>query len=165
VPTILWQQALEAQFVPRLPPSRHDLLVLVSRTEQRRLHHYGIEFEQLLYQDHALAALRSKLKQAKTYRTAHSAIARHKADDIQAGIIQIKYHPGDLSRIWVLDPFSDRYLEVAAVDKDYTENLSLWKHRVIKRYARAANWDARSISTLSCSQKRAYSSSLLRRCV
>jgi hypothetical protein len=35
----------------------------------------------------------------------------------------------------VLDPFSDHYLEVAAVDQDYTENLSLWKHRVITRYA------------------------------
>jgi putative transposase len=133
IPAILWQQALEGQFVPRLPPSRNDLLVLISRTTKRILHHYGIEFEQLLYQDHQLTALRNKFNQAKKYRTAHNDIAHE--DDIKAKRIQIKYHPGDLSRIWVLDPFSNQYLEVEAMDKDYTKNLSLWKHRVIKRYA------------------------------
>jgi putative transposase len=60
VPAILWQQALEAPCVPRLPPSHNDLLLLVSRTEQRLLHHYGVAFEQLLYQNHALAPPRCK---------------------------------------------------------------------------------------------------------
>lgn len=147
IPAKLWQQALEEQFVPRLPPSRNDLLVLVSRTTTRKLHHYGIEFEHLLYQDPNLSPLRSKLKRARTYRTTHGEIAAAKHDDIRAGIIHIKYHPGDLSRIWVQDPFSDQYLEVRAVDKDYTNNLSLWKHRVITRYAheelkRQVNQDA-----------------------
>lgn len=54
---------------------------------------------------------------------------------MRRGTVQIKYHPGDLSRIWVHDPFSDQYLEVRAVDQDYTNNISLWKHRVITRYA------------------------------
>ncbi|GHO60593.1 Mu transposase C-terminal domain-containing protein [Ktedonobacter robiniae] len=134
IPARLWEQALEEHFVPRLPPSRNDLLVLVSRTATRTIHHYGIEFEQLRYQDPKLAALRSKLARAKTYRSTHSAIARHREDEIKEGIVHIKYYPGDLSRIWVLDPFSNRYLEVEAVDKDYTQQLSLWKHRVIKRY-------------------------------
>jgi putative transposase len=135
IPAQLWQQALEDQFIPRLPPSRNDLLVLVSRTTTRKLHHYGIEFEHLLYQDPNLSPLRSKLKRARTYRTAHSEIATTKHNDIRAGLVHIKYHPGDLSRIWVCDPFSDQYLEVRAVDKDYTDNLSLWKHRIITRYA------------------------------
>jgi putative transposase len=135
IPAQLWQQALEKQFIPRLPPSRNDLLVLVSRTTTRKLHHYGIEFEHLLYQDPNLSPLRSKLKRARTYRTAHGEIATTKHNDIRAGIVHIKYHPGDLSRIWVCDPFSDQYLEVRAVDQDYTDNLSLWKHRVITRYA------------------------------
>jgi hypothetical protein len=55
VPARLWQQALEEQFVPRLPPSRDDLLVLLTRTTKRKVHHYGIEFEHLLYQSTALA--------------------------------------------------------------------------------------------------------------
>jgi hypothetical protein len=133
VPARLWQLALEAQFVPRLPSSRNDLLVLLTRTTKRKVHHYGIEFENLLYQNSALAPLRSKLARAKHYRTTRSDIEEAKASDIEEGIVQIKYHPGDLSRIWVLDPFSDQYLEVAAVDQQYTQDLSLWKHLVIKR--------------------------------
>ncbi len=133
VPARLWQQALKEQFVPRLPPSRNDLLVLLTRTAKRKVHHYGIEFEHLLYQSAALAPLRSKLAGAKHYRTTSSDIAEAKASDLKDGIVHIKYHPGDLSRIWVLDPFSDQYLEVLAVDQQYTQDLSLWKHLVIKR--------------------------------
>jgi len=133
VPARLWQRALEEQFVPRLPPSRHDLLVLLTRTTKRKVHHYGIEFEHLLYQSAALAPLRSKLARAKHYRTTRSDLAEAKASDLKEGIVHIKYHPGDLSRIWVLDPFSDQYLEVLAVDQQYTQDLSLWKHLVIKR--------------------------------
>jgi putative transposase len=134
VPATLWQRALEEQFVPRLPPGRNDLLVLVSRTTKRKLHHYGIEFEHLLYQSTALAPLRSQIARAKHYRTTPSDTRADKDDDIKAGRVQIKYHPGDLSRIWVLDPFSDQYLEVEAVDTHYTRDLSLWKHHVIQRY-------------------------------
>jgi hypothetical protein len=108
-------------------------LVLLTRTAKRKVHHYGIEFEHLLYQSAALAPLRSKLAGAKHYRTTSSDIAEAKASDLKDGIVHIKYHPGDLSRIWVLDPFSDQYLEVLAVDQQYTQDLSLWKHLVIKR--------------------------------
>lgn len=136
VPAQLWQRALDEQFVPRLPPSRNDLLVLLTRTTKRKVHHYGIEFENLIYQSTALAPLRSKLARAKKHRTTHSEIAQDKEDDIKAGIVQIKYHPGDLSRIWVLDPFVSEYIEVLAVDQHYTKDLSLWKHHVISRYVR-----------------------------
>jgi putative transposase len=134
LPAHLWQRALDEQFVPRVPPSRNDLLVLLTRTTTRKVHHYGIEFENLLYQSHDLAPLRSKLAQAKHYLASHSEIAREKQDAIKAGIVSIKYHPGDLSRIWVLDPFSDEYICILAIDQHYTADLSLWKHQVIKRY-------------------------------
>ena len=136
VPALIYQRALDEQFVPRLPPSRNDLLVLLTRTTKRKVHHYGIEFENLIYQSTALAPLRSKLARAKKHRTTHSEIAQDKEDDIKAGIVQIKYHPGDLSRIWVLDPFVSEYIEVLAVDQHYTKDLSLWKHHVISRYVR-----------------------------
>lgn len=136
VPAQLWQRALEAQIVPRLPPSRNDLLVLLTRTTKRKVHHYGIEFENLIYQSNALAPLRSKLARAKKHRTAHSEMAQAKEDDIKAGIVTLKYHPGDLSRIWVLDPFVSEYICVLAVDQHYTKDLSLWKHHVISRYVR-----------------------------
>jgi hypothetical protein len=48
----------------------------------------------------------------------------------------VKYHAGDLSRIWVLDAKEERYREVEAVNRTYTDGLSLWKHRVIRAYVR-----------------------------
>ena len=48
----------------------------------------------------------------------------------------MKYHAGDLSRIWVLDTKEERYIEVEAVNRTYTDGLSLWKHRVIRAYVR-----------------------------
>jgi putative transposase len=135
IPARLWQQALEQQFVPCLPPSRKDLLVLISRNTARTVHHYGIEFENLVYQDHQLATLRSELAKAKRYHQTPTSNDQQPKEAFPSNRLPIKYHPGDLSRIWVFDPFSHRYLEIPAVDQQYTENLSLWKHRVIKRYA------------------------------
>jgi hypothetical protein len=50
--------------------------------------------------------------------------------------VNVKYHAGDLSRIWVLDAEEERYIEVEAVNRTYTDGLSLWKHRVIRAYVR-----------------------------
>ncbi len=115
VPAKLWERALGKDFVPRLPPSRNDLAVLLSRIESRVIQNTGIEFENLWYQDTRLSKLRDILKGEPAY---------------------FKYNPGDISRIWVMVPGQKRYLEVLAVDQDYTSGLSLWKHRVIKRYVR-----------------------------
>jgi putative transposase len=48
--------------------------------------------------------------------------------------VKVKYHPNDLSRIHVYDPFRGEYLEVPALAQAYTQGLSLWKHRVIRRF-------------------------------
>jgi putative transposase len=50
--------------------------------------------------------------------------------------VKVKFHPGDLSRIHVFDPFEERYIEVSALDQLYTQGLSLWKHRVILRFTK-----------------------------
>jgi len=115
VPAKLWERALGKDFVPRLPPSRNDLAVLLSRIESRVIQNTGIEFENLWYQDTRLSKLREILK---------------------GELVYFKYNPGDISRIWVMVPGQKRYLEVLAVDQDYTSGLSLWKHRVIKRFVR-----------------------------
>jgi putative transposase len=128
IPAQLWKDALQQDFVPALPPSREVLLVLVSRTTERTIEHYGIEFENLVYQGSALQALRHKMRlpEART---------RMKWQG-QAGKVRVKFYPGDLSRLWVLDPFTLHYIEVKAVNQEYTRGLSLWKHLVIKRFVR-----------------------------
>src|SRR6266516_5008206 len=91
IPAQLWKDALERDFVPALPPSRDDLLVLVSRTTERTIEHYGVEFENLVYQGSALQALRHKMRlpEART---------RMKWKG-QAGKVRVKFYPGDLSRL------------------------------------------------------------------
>ena len=131
VPAKLWQRALEQDFVPRLPPSRNDLLVLISQTTTRVPQRYGIEFENITYQNPALKALRNALLQEKKAR--RNGLSR---EEEELGTVTVKFYPGDLSRIWVLDPLTHQYLEVEAEDQEYTQGLSLYKHRVIKRYVK-----------------------------
>lgn len=114
IPARAWEQARAAHFVPRLPASREELAILLGRVEGRSIHHYGIDFECLRYNTPELGRLRARLKGEKA---------------------RLKYHPGDLSRLYVFDPFEKRYLEVPALDQAYTAGLSLWKHRVIRRFA------------------------------
>jgi hypothetical protein len=131
VPVKRWLRALEKDFAPRLPPSRNDLLVLVSRTTTRTVRPHGIEFENLYYQNDALAELRSRLDKNRMEAHKHGEKPeRHET------IVQVKYHPGDLGRIWVLDPVEKQYIEVEAVNQEYAQGLSLWKHRAIKRFTR-----------------------------
>lgn len=115
VPARRWEAAMSAGFSPRLPPSAQDLLILLGRVAYRKIQHYGIEFMNLRYSSSSLALLRARLngEQAK-----------------------IKYHPGDLSRLYVRDPFNDTYIVVPALASEYTEGLSLWKHRIVSAFAR-----------------------------
>ena len=128
IPAHLWKDALQQDFVPALPPSREDLLVLVSRTIERTIEHYGDEFENLFYQGRALQALRHKMRLPEARKRMKWKGA--------AGKVRVKFYPGDLSRLWVLDPFTLHYIEVKAINQEYTRGLSLWKHLVIKRFVR-----------------------------
>jgi len=119
VPAKIWERALGQDFVPRLPASRNELAVLLSRVESRVIQSRGIEFEYLWYQDSRLGPLRDILNKSEPHIP-----------------VRYKYNPGDLSRIWVMYPGQKRYLEILAVDQEYTQNLSLWQHRVIMRYIR-----------------------------
>jgi putative transposase len=114
VPARRLEAAFEQGFIPRLPRSLDDLKITLGRVDFRVVHHYGIEFEGLRYNSPDIALLRTRLRGQK---------------------VKIKYHPGDLSRLWVYDPFEEMYLELPALDGEYTDGLSLWKHRVIKRFA------------------------------
>lgn len=114
IPARRWEQAMAGYFSPRLPPNRDELAILLGRMDWRVLHPYGIEFECLRYNASDLGELRVRLKGEK---------------------VKLKYHPGDLSRIYVFDPFEKCYHDVPALDQEYTQGLSFWKHRLIRRVA------------------------------
>lgn len=115
IPARRWENAVQSVFFPRLPPDRDELRILLGRVDRRVIHRYGIEFERLRYNCQELAVLRARLK---------------------GEAVKFKYHPGDLSHIYVFDPFEKRYIETPALDQEYTQGLSLWKHEVILNFAR-----------------------------
>jgi putative transposase len=112
IPAHRWAELTQHGFAPALPPNAEELSILLGRTATRVIHHYGIEFMSLRYNCNELAPLRTRLKSEKA---------------------KIKYHPADLSCLHVYDPFERQYIRVPALDQEYTQDLSLWKHRVIRR--------------------------------
>jgi putative transposase len=115
VPARRWEAAMKAGYSPRLPASVEALLILLGQTDYRMLQHYGIDFLNLRYNSPELALLRHRLAGQPA---------------------KIKYHPGDLSKLYVHDPFEGGYIVAPALAHDYTNGLSLWKHRIICAYVR-----------------------------
>ena len=114
VPARRWERSWTGDFIPRLPPSRDELMILLGKVEWRVLHPYGIELESLRYNAPGLGELRERLRSEK---------------------VKLKYHPGDLSRIYIFDPFEKCYHELPSLAPEYTQGLSIWKHRLIRRTA------------------------------
>ena len=112
IPARRWEEKIQHGFAPALPPSAEELSILLGRTTTRVLNHYGIEFASLRYNCDDLLALRTRLK---------------------GQAAKIKYHPADLSCLYVYDTFEQQYIRVPALADEYTQGLSLWKHRVIRQ--------------------------------
>ncbi len=100
---------------PPLPPSAAALDIVLGMTVHRVAFHYGIELEGLKYNDPELGELRRRVGAAAK--------------------VELTFDPGDLSHIHVFDPQKATYVRVPAVDGAYARGLSLWQHRVIRRYA------------------------------
>lgn len=115
IPARRWENALETNFFPRLPKDSETLRILLGRVDHRVIHRYGIDIDCIRYNCQDLAYLRLKKAGEK---------------------VKIKYHPGDLSRIHVYNEYEHKYIEVPAIDQEYTDNLSLWKHKVIKQFGK-----------------------------
>ena len=100
---------------PLLPKSASELDIVLGMTTQRVVFHYGIELEGLKYNGPELGELRRRMG---------------------LGIkVELTFDPGDLSHINVFDPLKEPYICVSAVDQAYARGLSLWQHKVIRRYA------------------------------
>jgi putative transposase len=112
IPAQEWKEKMQHGFAPALPPDAAELSILLGRTATRTVQHYGIEFLSLRYNCDSLITLRTRLKGQPA---------------------KVKYHPADLSCLHVYDAFEKQYIRVPALDQEYTQGLSLWKHRVIRQ--------------------------------
>jgi len=100
---------------PPLPPSASELDVALGMTAQRVVFHYGIELEGLKYNGEDLGALRRRLSAGTK--------------------VELTFDPADLGHINVLDPQNGTYIRTPALDQAYAKGLSLWQHKVIRRFA------------------------------
>jgi putative transposase len=126
IPARCWEDALSEGFQPRLPANLEDPTILLGRVAHRKLHAYGIEIHNLYYNCDNLLLVREHVKLAQ--RTGWKQPPGIKPDHVR-----IKYHPGDLSHIYVYDPIDKHYIKVPAKAQNYTAKLSLWQHRIIRR--------------------------------
>jgi putative transposase len=100
---------------PPLPISASELDVVLGMTAQRVMFHYGIELAGLKYNGHELGEVRRRTGAGRK--------------------VEFTFDPGDLGNINVFDPLKGTYIRVPAVDQEYAHGLSLWQHKVIRRYA------------------------------
>ncbi len=100
---------------PPLPPNARELDLVLGMTAQRVVFHYGIELEGLKYNGPELGELRRRIGSGTK--------------------VELTFDPGDLGHINVLDSQKATYIGVPAIDQAYAHGLSLWQHKVIRRYA------------------------------
>jgi putative transposase len=63
--------------------------------------------------------------------------------------VDLTFDPGDLGHINILDPCKGTYIRVPALDQAYASRLSLWQHKVIRRYAQQQLNDRTDIVALA----------------
>ena len=110
----VWDKAIEA-FPPALPPDSQLLSVLMGCLTERTITRRGIELFGLIYNSSKLAHLRSILPPSSQTK--------------------IKYNPTDLSVVYVFDQTTHQFIEVPALNQEYTQGLTLWQHKVVKKLA------------------------------
>lgn len=117
IPARRWEQFLADGFQPRLPANVADVDILLGRVLHRSLFHYGVEIDGLRYNHSDLSPLRDQLKRGEK--------------------VKIKYQPGDISQIYIYNPFDQTYICAPAVNQAYAQGLSRWKHQLIRTFLKA----------------------------
>jgi putative transposase len=84
IPAILWQESVRSGYRPTLSGSAQEVRIVLGRVKTRTIHRTGIELWSLRYQSPDLYRLRTSLP------------GKNKQ-------VRVKYDPGDISCIYVLD--------------------------------------------------------------
>ncbi len=139
----VWSKAITAYPVA-LPPSNKELRVLLGLIEKRIISRRGVEYEGLYYNSPELVRLRSYYE--KEDKRKNSIIGT----SVKA---TIKIDPLDLSNIYIFDPKEDNFITIPSIAVDYTKSLTLWQHKVIKKFA-AAEYQKVDIVALALAKKK-----------
>ena len=113
-PAAMWESSIAPEDIPLADdPMRLDAILGASET--RTLTHKGIELYGLYYNSPQLSELR-----------------RSVAEKLE---VEVRIDPSDLGKIIVIGPGNGELYSVPALRADYASGLSLWQHKVCKRYA------------------------------
>jgi putative transposase len=112
-----WVESVR-QFPPRLPPSAAALDAFIGKVTTRTLGHEGVQIDNVLYNDQ---------ETGERLRRLHG----------ERFVVRVKYNPSDLGHVYILDPDTNHWELVPAVNQAYAVGLSVFQHRVISRFKRA----------------------------
>ncbi len=101
---------------PRIPGDVNSVHLAAMLRRKLRLRPELIQFTGLIYQNQRLEVMRRKIG--------------HNAE------VDIRYHPERLDRIFVFDPYAKEWFFVPSANPEYTTNLSLYQHSLIRKKAR-----------------------------
>ena len=133
IPAKLWEESMKDGFVPCLHHDADEMRILLYNSERRTVGRSGIDFEALRYQESVLLEPLRRRQQKRRKDRGTDNQADQNEDDDRA---HVRINPADLSSIYVHDddPENPKWLCIPAVDQEYTKGLSLYKHRVIRKY-------------------------------
>lgn len=113
-PTVMWAKSIGSDQI-LLPDDPARLDAILGRSEIRCLSHKGIELDGLFYNSPELTVLRRRL-----------------GDKVD---VEVRVDAADIGKIIVLSPDRREMYSVPALRNDYAAGLSVWQHRICKRYA------------------------------
>lgn len=126
-PMQMWEMGMVGRKL-RIPSDVNRVLLATMLPKEVRLRSELIQFTGLIYQNHRLESLRRRIG--------------YNAE------IKFKYHPQNLEKIFVFDALAKEWFEVPSANLEYTKNLSLYQHRIIRKKAREAGANNPSIPVL-----------------
>lgn len=119
LPLKKWQDGVQKHPV-RFISDQQDLTVLLFKIKARKLTRAGVKIMGLSYQSEALQLLRQRLMQNVSGKPANPDV-------------RVKFDPEDLSTIFVEDPHAKIFLPVTCIYETYASQLSIWRHRLVRR--------------------------------
>lgn len=109
-PLQVWNEG-EATRQIQLPILPQQLHLLAGETYERCIFHYGVEYDRVRYNSHQLGAIRARSGETPT--------------------VTIRAYEHDIGFISVLDPYSNEFIDVPAVDQSYAAGMTRHVHLLI----------------------------------
>ncbi|MBI5162840.1 MAG: transposase family protein [Magnetospirillum sp.] len=120
IPLRRWQEA-ESSRGARIPPREEDMKILLNRVEQLVPSKKGVQWSHLRWVGETLTEIMS-----------------HK--DYQKGRkVEVKIDETDLSKAWVVNPFTGKSAPLKPVMKKYMTGLTLFQHRLCEQIKKERN--------------------------